>query len=461
MDLSAIKKAGFYACADVRRGQPFPAGAGGCPNFRIPGLIRLKDGSLFAAVDARWTRPDDDAGGVDTAFAVSRDGGATWRGGYAAYFPDTLGSPADLFVSTTCLDPMPVQTPDGAVRIFVNLCPAGVGLPLNWPAAGNGFSKIGGKQRLMLTDDPAAIRTDPACFPYYVGEEQDGFYPVCTREGGPTPFSLDCYLNLYRGGEPLWQKQIETGAGIQQNVIYRDAALRVYDTSYTLMLTSFDCGESWSPRILSGEIKESWESAVIASPGNGLIASDGVAVLPFYSMFGGESHSFLVFSADNCRTFTRSPLLPSSERIPWSGECKPVELPNGRIRLFYRNPVSRICYADYDRQTGEWSESVRLPVLVHSECNFGALALDGAICIAYARGAGDGARNRSHGRVYRFVLTKENEMVLTDVLRAAEGAFSYAVLCEAGEGTLGLLYDTCGDGVVRFIKIRLPDEKPV
>ena len=59
LDPLSFKKAGFYTeDAASRRDQPFPAGAGGCGRFRIPALINLGGGCLFAVSDARW----DDAG---------------------------------------------------------------------------------------------------------------------------------------------------------------------------------------------------------------------------------------------------------------------------------------------------------------------------------------------------------------------------------------------------------------
>ena len=462
MDLADIRKAGSYPLPGVSEEQPFPTGAGGCEGFRIPGLIRLADGGLFATVDARWSRPDDDCGGIDTMFALSDDGGATWRRGFAAYFPDTLGSPARLADATTCLDPMPVQTPDGAIHIFVNLGPTGVTPALRFPLAGTGFLTVGGARRLALTDDFARADDPPETFPYYVGGARGGFSPVLTRGGGETDYALDERFNLYRRGsggyEPLWQPQIDTGAPVVQNVFYRDSLLHVYNTTYTLQLTSADRGETWRWALVSGEMKLQTERAAVASPGCGLVTAAGRAVLPFYSWSEEVSASFLVFSDDCCKTFFRSPCLPATDEIPWSGENKPVELPDGTLRVFFRNKIRRICYADYDPAAEKWSRPEALPVLVHADCNFGALARGDTVYIAWARGVGPEARTRTHGRVYVFRLGESNGMTLTDVLPAAEDAFSYAVLARLGADTLALLYDTCGDGLVHFKTITIPTE---
>ncbi len=399
MRIEEIRKAGYYPIEGKTVGQPFPTGRGGSVSFRIPGLIRLHNGNLFATSDARWTRPDDDCGGIDTVFALSEDRGESWRAGYAAYFPDSLGSPRDLRDATILIDSTPVETPDGVLHIFVNLGPTGVTTALRRPGRGEGFMTVGGKKRLALTDDDGKADGDPAEYPYFVGELSQGFAPILTRTEEETGFAVDPFFNLYR---------------------------------------------------------KDGETAVIASPGNGLVTSDGVMVLPFYRAENGGCHSFLAFSSDGGKSFRRSPVLPPADGIPESSEGKPVELPNGDLRLFFRTGVQRICWADYHRASGAWGKAKALPVRVHSDCNFAALCQDGRILIAYARGIGDDARYRMRGRLYVFALDEKNDMILTDVLPITDGAFSYAVLAPVSENEAACLYDTCGDGLVIFQKIGLP-----
>ena len=459
MRIEEIRKAGYYPIEGKTVGQPFPTGRGGSVSFRIPGLIRLHNGNLLATSDARWTRPDDDCGGIDTVFALSEDRGESWRAGYAAYFPDSLGSPRDLRDATILIDSTPVETPDGVLHIFVNLGPTGVTTALRRPGRGEGFMTVGGKKRLALTDDDGKADGDPAEYPYFVGELSQGFAPILTRAEEETGFAVDPFFNLYRKDGGAWRellgKQIDTGREIVQNVFYRDSSFHVYHTMYLLHLSSLDWGESWSWTLVDG-IKMPDETAVIASPGNGLVTSDGVMVLPFYRAENGGCHSFLAFSSDGGKSFRRSPVLPPADGIPESSEGKPVELPNGDLRLFFRTGVQRICWADCHRASGAWGEAKALPVRVHSDCNFAALCQDGRILIAYARGIGDDARYRMRGRLYVFALDEKNDMILTDVLPITDGAFSYAVLAPVSENEAACLYDTCGDGLVIFQKIGLP-----
>ncbi|MCR5041488.1 MAG: glycoside hydrolase [Clostridia bacterium] len=458
MELSGIKKAGFYPIDGETYGQPFPEGVGGCAGFRIPGLIKLSDGALFATTDARYDCPGEDCGGIDTMFALSTDGGERWTAGYAAYFPDSLGTPGDLRDATICIDPMPVETPDGTLHIFVNLGPTGVTTALKWPGAGSGFINVEGVRRLAVTDDLAHADSSPESFPYYIGDPSDGFSPVIDRANGEnTGFAVDGFFNLYRvsadGFEALTQPQTDTGSRIVQNLFYRDSELHVYNTMYTLQVSSEDRGKTWNWRLVSIKLQD--ETGVISSPGNGLVTSDGVVVLPFYAMDPDISvlRSFLVFSEDNGNSFFRSSYVPSVAEIPNSSESKPVELPDGTLRLFFRSSTRRICYADYDRTENLWSEPKALPVLVHSDCNFGALARGDRIFIAYARGVGACARSRSHGRIYVFRTDEHKKMLLYDVFPVTDDAFSYAVLADVDPSTLAVLYDTCADGKVIFKKI--------
>ncbi len=468
MDIGEIKKACFFDIDEITVDQPFPRGLSGCEGFRIPGILRLSDGGLFAVCDARWSAPDPDAGGIDTIWALSDDDGATWRHGFCAYFPDTLGTPRDLRDATVCIDPDPVQTPDGAIHVFVNLGPTGVTSYFGNTLTGTGFIDVSGVKRLALTDDAGKANDPPETYGYYVGERDGAFSPILTRAGDPTGFAVDPYFNIFglSGDEPeaLTQAQIDTGKTVVQNLFYRDSSFHVFNTLYTLHLSSLDKARSWDCELIGDRIKLESESSVISSPGAALVTSAGRTVLPFYSVrLGNEgadvsivsSESFIVYSDDCCRTFNRTAYIPSDGPHDWSGESKPVELPSGKIRLFFRSGTRRICYADYDFDAVSWDRPVVLPVLVHSDCNFGVLKKDGAILIAYARGAGDEARSRSEGRIYRFMLDRDETMILTDVFDAARGSFSYAALADGRDREAALFYDTCGEGRVVFKKIRL------
>jgi len=53
-------------------------GEHGCDTFRIPGMVRAKDGSLLAVYDMRYLSPADLQGHMDIGLSRSTDGGKTW-----------------------------------------------------------------------------------------------------------------------------------------------------------------------------------------------------------------------------------------------------------------------------------------------------------------------------------------------------------------------------------------------
>lgn len=93
----------------VTQDRPFAPNTGGSKNFRIPSLITHKDGSLLAAIDARWNHVGD-AAGLDTIFSRSTDGGKTWSFNFPNYFPDSV----DAFSNeaTAFIDPVMAQKGD-------------------------------------------------------------------------------------------------------------------------------------------------------------------------------------------------------------------------------------------------------------------------------------------------------------------------------------------------------------
>lgn len=454
------EKAGFYHIDGGTSGQPFPAGTGGCREFRIPGLITLADGTLFAVCDARWERASSDFGGIDTIFAVSKDDGETWRAGFAALFPDSPGTPDNPTEVTTCIDPTCLQTPDGRVHVFVNLNPSGITSGLIFPKKGTGFIKIGGETRLSVVADYEDADTCPSKLTadkiMYVGDYSGGFAPIMRLDGSMTGCAVDEYLNIYElvGGVPREkrQRQIGSDAMICQNLFYKDSDLHVYNTTYCLHLTTGDLGETWSARLESG-FKNEDEAALIISPGNGTVTSDGKAILNCYHYGADFSRSFISWSSDGFSTFSRSPYVPVTERLPWSGECKTVELGAGLWRLFFRNPAKRICYADYHVDEGRWDEPVMTDVTVHSECNFSVIAGGGGFYASYPAGRGEQARGRVNGRLFTFTLDESFGMTLTGDELIEDGAFSYSCLTEK-DGRLFVLVDTCDDGTVWFRRVK-------
>lgn len=444
-------KAGYINFDSVTtENQPFSAGTLTCNQFRIPGIIKLSDGRLFAVSDARWDDAKSDFGGIDTMYSVSSDNGKTWHPSFAAYFPDSNGTPVNPSDTTTCIDSCAVQDRNGRVHIMVNMNPTGITTGLAWPCKGNGFAEINGKKYLSVVADYSLTCTEPNNIPkdklYYVDENKN----IVSFVSGNTGYSIDSYFNICKDGNPIFQKQIDSSEEIQQNLFYRDSCFHVYNTMFSLHLWSDDL-KNWETEIISHSMKDKDESGLISSPGNGTLTSDGILLFPFYSIGKTwEASSVIVYSEDNGKTFKRTDYLPASDEVKISTECKIVELKTGLWRVFFRNNISKICYADYDKNSEQWTKPVVLPVKVHSDCNFSALKSKEKIYVSYPAGRGEDASGRVNGRLYAFTLDEKFNMTLEEEKLIEENSFSYSCLSENSEDGLCVLFDTCEKGIVIF-----------
>lgn len=455
-------KAGYYQMPDVTKDQPFPAGVCGCREFRIPGIITLADGKLFATADARWNDADHDYGGIDTVFAVSGDNGRTWTHGFAAMFPDSDGTPPDPHDATTCIDPCAVTDRNGAIHVFVNMNPTGITTGLGWPCKGSGFAEICGKKRLALTSDysktSAEFYKDDTENTLFIGDSKDGFAPVIKSDGTETEYSADPYFNLYRNGVPLYQKQTDTGKMIQQNVFYRDSELHVFNTMYTLHLVTADEGRTWETEIISGSIKRESEDALISSPGNGSLTDGGAMLMPFYTFdnAGYTGVPSIVYSDDNGESWQRTPDFPGTEKFVCTGESKIVVLGENLWRVFMRNQTGYICFADYDKSERRWKNPVRTGVKIHSDCNLSAIPYGNGILVSAPAGTGLESKNRCNGKIWKLPLDCEDGHDPGPGIPVAENAFSYSCMTMAG-AEAAVLYDTCGDGEIILRKAEIKD----
>ena len=451
-------KAGYVNFNNVTtENQPFPGGTLGCNQFRIPGIIRLENGNLFAVTDARWDCAKTDYGGIDTMYSVSEDDGKTWKPSYAAYFPDSNTTPENPSDTTTCIDSCVVQDKTGRIHIIVNMNPTGITTGLKWPGKGSGFVNINGKEYISLVKDYSLTDTVPDEIPreklFYLNEDRE----IVSAVSGKTEYSADGYFNLYKNGEALYQKQVDTNETVQQNLFYRDSEFHVYNTMFSLHLYSDDC-KKWETEIISNQIKEDFESGLISSPGNGILTSDGKLLMPFYSAApDGKAQSLIVYSDDNGKNWKRTPFVPVTEEITISTEGKITELTPDRWRLFFRNTLNRICYADFIPSENSWLKPQAVDVKVHSDCNFSAIMSGNKILVSYPVGRGENNSGRVNGRLFVFSLDEKFNMTLADEKLIEENSFSYSCLTTLSDGTPCVLFDTCDDGFVIFGKIGKTD----
>ncbi len=478
---SELPKAGSIAATDesVTEDQPLAAYTGESKNFRIPALITLKNGDILAAADARWTTTSD-AMGLDTIASVSSDGGKTWNYSFPIYFPDSDTTTPPMGVATTVIDPALVQGPDGAIYCIADVNPSGITTLDIWPGQGTGYVEIEGTQRLVLTDtyvkpsgknwstygDPNNAET----YKYYVGDfNSQGYAKILKRaDHTETDWAVDEWFNLYKLNEEgkytaLEQTQVDSETKIQQNLFYKDSELHVYSTGYILYSKSYDNGRTWvEPTIITTQIKRENETALLVSPGQGMVTSDGDIIIPFYNntVIGGDSleHASFIWSSDNGKTWTRS----NNVGVLASSESEIVELNNGTLRMFFRNTTGNICYADAEKVDGVWTmgQGKSTGISVTSTCNVTAIrhsqTVDGKLVIIVGCPANGGSR--ADGSLFTFLVDEDNSMELYNEYKFNEGYYAYSCLTELKNGNLGLLWEDSwsnASGTIRYDEVDL------
>lgn len=463
-DAADLLKAGpINATADqVTQNQPFAEGTGGSKNFRIPAFIVTQKGNLLAAADARWSTAND-GGGLDTIASVSTDNGKTWNYSFPLYFPDSDGWSGNT--ATTIIDPALVQGSDGAIYCIADVNPTGVTTMGGFtsPGEGTGYVKVNGVDRLAVTNDYNNVNTQPndgdtTTYPYYVGDYDDnGYAKILKRtDDSETGYGVDKWYNLYKleNGEykdTLTQKQVNSDTDIQQNIFYKGSELHVYNTGYMMYAKSYDDGFTWTdPEILNPQIKRpTKETALLVSPGQGILTADGTIVIPFYDHGDGEENSSIIWSEDNGETWKRSNDVPGAAAGGyWSSENEVVELKDGTLRMFFRNGTGAICYADATKNSSgdyEFSKPVKTGVSCTSTCNITAISysktIDGKQALLVAT-PGAGGENRSNGKVFTFLVEEDKTLTLKNTYAVNNGSYLYSCMSELKNGTIGLLWET-------------------
>ena len=400
-------------------GQPFPEGLGGSKYFRIPALAALSDGTLVAACDARWDHWGD-GGGLDTLVSVSHDGGKSWQ--YS--FPNYLGDNGDKLndLSTAFIDPA-LATDGQRIWMLVDLWPAGIALntaryrPV---PGGNGFDEMG-RLRLRMAD------------PIRIGAE--GYAEAAAK--ADYAYALD--LGTLELSPPLEGYEVSPFFHIRDpegrvtNLFCGDSPLKVYPTDYLYLTYSDDGGEHWSaPELL--DLKRENEEAFLVGPGNGAF-HDGKVIFSAYEHTLGFERCCLIWK--DAKGWHRS---ENATKDTWSSEGAPVVLPDGTVRLFYRDGFEKLRYTDY-----RFEDDRYVPTVMEQETSapktaanqLSAVRRGERIFVSTATGTD---RRREKGAVHVFRLGEE--MTLEKTVPITEGFYAYSSLAPRSDGWLALLYES-------------------
>ena len=423
----------------VTTGQPFKQNTAESGQFRIPALITGKNGVLIAAADARWNNKWD-GGGLDTLVTRSNENGDTseWHYTYANY----LGDNGNVYnaQSSTFIDPaLAYQDSTGKLYMLVDIYPYSVALngsgSYGWPTADTGFTTIDNEDYLLLK------RTGDATFDYYLdGTEIKKIADKSVVAG----YSVDAYFNI--------TKTLKDDSTSTSNLFFMNSPFQVARTGFLYLTTSDDNGATWSaPQLLN--MKDGTEIVCLVGPGRGLVTSDNVIMFPCYS-FGSagasSQKSNFIYSADHGQTWERSPYVQINGS--WSSENVLVELGDGTIRCFYRNPKSQICYIDAtgDAESGyTWGTPVETGIANRSDCQLTAITysktIDGQKAIVLACPTNTGTR--ANGKIFVGLVNADKTMnwKYSYTVNGTTDFYGYSCITELNDGTIGLLYEDVSD----------------
>ena len=421
---------------------------GSSHTFRIPALIKLKDGSLAAGIDARWDKCPDGYG-IDNVFSISGDNGENWNYNFPNYFNDST----DAYNPNAAafIDPVMVQDQKGTIYCMVDVFPGGHYIFSVDKASG--YINIEGKNRMVLYTGRSGQNNNN--YAYYVGEYVDKFAPVIPKGQGleaAAAYYLDDHFNLYTAEKkPMYCPQIGSDQFVQQNVFYANAELHVRNATYLWLVTSENNGQTWSaPTIINPMVLESDTAYPFygAGPGAGLCLTDGTIMLPCYESGRNQvEHASFIYKNPNEDTWHRSENATTDQ----SSESALVQLDENTVRHFYRNYHSVVCYTDHTRVDGTWKAGslVEVPGVSKTQNNqVSAIRysrqVNGKDVILMSTAA-TGTRDRQNGKIYAFSVNNDAERTM-NLIGAYEVTkpgvyYGYSSLTEMNDGNVALLYE--------------------
>ena len=461
-------------------GQPFVKEDTDSQYFRIPALITLDNGWIVAASDIRWRTSVDSPQNLDTIVSVSKDGGQTWDWEVVNYYDD-MADNATGQGSASFIDPSILQAEDGTVHMVVDACPSYVGLMggnrMGWNSSG-----FDDKGRLLVTQGVSGGDASTAVvdYTYYAdvnnaeaGVEQSvngetiTLYPICKAEDDSrSGVWVDAWLNLYVEEEdtiiPDLCLQLQSSSAVQSNLFYRNSEWKAYPVFYIMhrSATVTENGLEWSdPQFLDIKLAEN-EAFTGVCPGRGLsFQYEGKErlVFPLYDNATGKELASVIYSDDGGKTWIRGQHNDDLNGVGKTSESQVVLLPDGTLRMYSRNTIGSINYADSTDGGATWGTCQKDTALAYtSNCMVSFINLDGIlvgpdntvyenlILTSYPKGS---SGNRTDG-VVRIGHVDENNTVqwLNDDTTRFSGGYSYSCLTQLPElDAFGLLYEYAPD----------------
>ena len=183
---------------------------------------------------------------------------------------------------------------------------------------------------------------------------------------------------------------------------------------------------------------------------------------PGAGLYHKENHHLIFSAYEHTHSFERCCLLwrdaqgrwhrsENATQNTWSSEGAPVELPDGTLRLFYRDGFEILRYTDY-RFDGKTyvitAREVETTAPKTARNQLSAIRAGDRIYISTATGRN---MERTGGVIHIFSLGEDNTMTLTHTCSITGGSYSYSCLASVNDA-LALLFES-GPGEIRFLRI--------
>ena len=440
----------------------FTPGELGSNNFRIPSLITTNAGTLIAGIDVRVGGGGDSPNNIDSAVKRSVDNGKTWgEGQILLNYPDRASGIDTALVQDDSTD---------EIFMLVTAFPNGGGF--SQAQRGTGYKDIlvnGNTVRAM-----ELTHTNGSKYYLLPFEGDSEISKVVDASGNITPYTVDIENNLFKDN-------VQIG-----NTFAASSELKAFLTAYLALISSKDDGVTWSkPKIISGQFKEEWMSFLGTGPGSGYQIKNGDKagrlIFPVYSLNRNQKQSSaVIYSDDHGQTWELSESVNEDRVVndvtikaeTFTGaareemtEAQVVEMPNGELKMFMRNPSTANPAVATSKDGGETWENIieyetdlREPYCQLSVINYDGL-IDGKPAIIFAN---PDSNTRSNGTVQIGLInnvgTEENpiwdfEWKYKQLVKP--GYYAYSSLTQLDNGNIGLFYEGTGSLEMSYMEMNI------
>ncbi|MGR6981432.1 exo-alpha-sialidase [Testudinibacter sp. P27/CKL/0425] len=466
-------------------------GSENVPIWRIPSLLRTKDGVLIAAADKRWQHRGD-WGDIDTAIRISTDDGKTWSEITTIMDLTSQYSNPEHTMSTnawgdrnncpnnrTCtsaflIDAQMVQDKNnGRIFMAVDMFPESAGLSdASWGNGvkdfGSGYVNIGGKHYLKLKngDQTYTLRENGEVFDQ---NNNKTAYKVTTI-GDPAKNFQDLGNVTDENGNILGNIYLK------QDKNNNNVPFTAPNASYFWLTHSDDNGKTWSSPIdLTWQIKKDWMRFLGTGPGVGIQTKIGNLLLPvYYINRNGKQSSALIISKDGGKTWDLGQS-PNDNRPQLNGqnsetlnnsnsgneltESQLIELDNGDLKLFVRNNSGKVIMSTSKDGGYTWSDTEKVADLKHGYSQLSVIKyskkINGKEYIIFSgqsvEGTGGDALRRdgklflgevqADGSIKWDTTNLVREITSTGKANNKPNGYVYSSMAELGDGSIGLAYE--------------------